>query len=161
MPEHPVHALHRAVGDLTLGIAKSMRARDARDAEMGLSEIMQQYQVRFSGVSDSAWGFAPVTLTFDFPFFYAPGQRDSDFDRPHFWYGAETTGADGTGAGIAIAFSAVVSAWVEEPKNGAIVGATVQIGVCGTVQAAYEGIAHLTFQGFSALSEDEPDFDLG
>lgn len=146
----PEGALHRAIAGMTIGVVKSTRARDARDAQMGLSEIMQQFQLEFSGVGGAAWGFATLPVVFDFPFYYAPGQRDPDFDRPHFWFGAEVTPAMGV--------SATVTGWSKDPDNGAIIAATVALGVSGP-PVAFKGIVHLTFQGFSALAEAETDLE--
>jgi hypothetical protein len=147
---HPLHALDRAMGELTLGVVKSTRKRDQRDWEMGFKELQQQFQIKINGQASEAWGFAQTTIVFDYPFFYAPAQRDSDLDRPQFWFGAELYDFPG-------AASAVVTAWEIDPTHGAVVGATVSIGVASQpgVDAPYEGVIHLTFQGFAALSEDE------
>lgn len=142
--------LERALHELTVGVTHSMRKRDERDREMGLSEIMQQFQVRISGTGGSVFGFATVQIDFDYPFHYAPGQRDPDFARPQFWFGAECTPA--------MAVSAVVSAWGDDPHNGATISCNVDIGVAGPEQS-FEGVAHLTFQGFSALAEAETDIE--
>jgi hypothetical protein len=144
----PEGVLHRAIADMTIGVVKSTRARDARDRDMGLTEIMQQFQLEFSGVGGATWGFVTLPVVFDFPFYYAPGQRDPDFDRPHFWFGAEVSPA--------VAVSATVSGWSKDPDNGAIVAATVSLGVAGPA-VAFKGVVHLTFQGFSALAEAEAD----
>lgn len=150
---NPMHALNRAMADITLGVVKSTRARDARDAEMGLTEIMQQFKVNFSGVANTGWGFAPVTIGFDFPLYSAPGQRDPQFEEPQFWFGAKVAPV--------VAVSATVSAYTVDPDNGAIIGAVVAIGVCGAAQQiTYKGVVDLTFQGFSALSEDEADINV-
>lgn len=155
MPRNPtpMHALHRAVADMTLGVAQSTRKREARDREMGFREVQQQYQIEIAGEATGVWGFAETSITFDYPFFYAPAQRDSDLDRPHFWFGAEL---DFLGA-----VSAVVTAWDTHPRTGAITGATVAVGVVtqAGAEVGYQGVVHLTFQGFAALSEDETDVE--
>jgi hypothetical protein len=148
-----MHALNRAMADITLGVVKSTRARDARDAEMGLTEIMQQFKINFSGVANTGWGFAPLVLGFDYPFYAAPGQRDPQFEEPQFWFGAKVSPV--------VAVSATVSQYTVDPDNGAIVGANIAIGVCGAIlNVPYEGVVDLTFQGFSALSEDEADVNV-
>jgi hypothetical protein len=120
---------------------------------MGLQEAMQQFQLEFSGTAELTWGFASLNLVFDFPFYYAPGQRDPDFDRPHFWFGAVVN--------TPIAVTAVVTAWSIDEDNGAVIGATVHVGVCAaTPGVAFDGVVHLTFQGFSALSEGGQDIDV-
>jgi hypothetical protein len=152
MPK-PAGAATRTMLDLSIGQANARRDREQRDRQMGLSELMQQFEIDFSGAAGTLWGFATQILIFDFPFYYAPGQRDPDFANPHFWFGAE--------ARPAVAVSVTVTDWLFDDDNGAIIGAHVAIGVCGNVPNAtpYTGTAHLTFQGFSALAEDEADFD--
>jgi hypothetical protein len=151
----PQGATARTLLNLTIGSQKAMRAREQRDREMGLSEIMQHFQIGISGVAATGWGFAQATIAFEFPFYYAPGQRDPDFPQPQFWFGAE--------AGAPVAVSAVVGEWIADEDNGATIGAKVWVGVqAAVVGVAYDGVLHLTFQGFSALSEDEVDFaDVG
>jgi hypothetical protein len=153
----PHGATTRALMGLTLLDSKAMGQRHERDRQMGLSELMQQFQYEFEGTAGTLWGFANKTIQFEFPFYYAPGQRDPDFAFPQFWFGAE--------ASPPVAVSATVTNWLTDEDNGAVVGATVAVGVCGNAAAAaYSGTVHLTFQGLSALAEDEVDFediDLG
>lgn len=147
----PRGALHRAVSDLTVGVAHAMRARDQRNREMGFAEVQQQFQVRMSGTATATVAYAITVVEFDYPFYYAPSQRDSDFSRPHFWFGAE--------ASTPISVSAVVTAWDIDPDNAAIIGASVAVGVLSQTPVAYTGVLHLTFQGFAALGEDETDIN--
>lgn len=148
-----MHALNRAMADITLGVVKSTRARDARDAEMGLTEIMQQFKINFSGIANTGWGFVSLNVGFDFPFYSAPAQRDPQFDEPQFWFGAKVFPV--------VAVSASVNSYMIDPDNGAIRGAVVAIGVCGAAQQiAYKGTVDLTWQGFSALAEDEADINV-
>lgn len=150
----PHGSLHRAVAELTVGAVRSMRAHDQRQAQMGLSEIMQQFQIEFSGEANLTWGFTnpPVTIEFDFPFYYAPGQRDPDFEHPHFWFGVELTSE------IDVAVTTYIGTWIIDEENGAVEGCTLYIGACTNDNGVpYAGIIHATFQGFSALGEDEAD----
>jgi hypothetical protein len=154
MPTRLEGATNRALLNLTLGVAKGSLERDRRDREMGLSELEQQYQVQISGTAGTRWASSTVEVSFECPFYYAPGQRDSDFDRPQFWFGAETT--------VAVAITAVVIDWQLDDDNGAVTGATVAIGVLAGGAVPFTGFAHLTFQGFSALAEDESgEIDVG
>lgn len=154
MPE-PHGSLHRAIAELTIGTVRSTREREARDREMGYAEIEQQYQFAISGtaVPSLAWTVDPIEIDFDYPFYYAPGQRDSDLDRPQFYSGVEVTPP--------VAVSIVVSSWTLDPDNGAVIGCTVNVGVVGDVTLpAYAGVVHLTFQGYGGLAEPEAEDDL-
>lgn len=143
----PRGALHRAVTDMTVGVARSMRAREQRNREMGFAEIQQQFQFKISGVAGVEWKWANLTVGFDYPFYYAPGQRDAEFSVPHFWYGAEVD--------TPVAISAAVLGWTRDSDNNAIIGSTVTVGNAGEPGAPFTGFVHLTFQGFAALGEDE------
>lgn len=145
-PGIPGGAMQRALTGLTIGVAKQMRAREQRDREMGFAEIEQQFQVKITGTAGGAFGFESATISFDYPFYYAPGQRDSELDRPHMTFGGE--------ASTAVAISAVVTGWDVDAESGAIQGAVVAIGVSGA-EVDYTGVVHLNFQGFAALGEDE------
>lgn len=150
----PQGASTRALLEITIGATKSMQARQARDAQMGLNELELQFQVKISGTATSglAWGEV-MEIPFDFPLHYAPGQRDSELVRPHFWYGVEITTA------TPVLATAVVTEWLTDEDNGATIGANVQMGVIGA--GDYAAVMHLTFQGFGALAEGEAFEDVG
>jgi hypothetical protein len=143
----------RTLLNLTLGVATSMRDREQRDTEMGLSEVVQQYQLEFSGTTTTAPTFAGASVKFDFPFHYAPGQRDTDLDRPQFSFGVE--------ADKDIIVGAVVKSWTSDEDDGSVIAAAVRVGMLGAESGlAYKGVLHLSFQGYAALAEDPDDVDV-
>lgn len=138
-----MHGGQRAITALTVGVAKSTEKRRARQAELGLGESFQQFQVPISGTAGTLPAFTNVSVDFDYPFHYAPGQRDSDLEVPHAGFGAE--------ADEQIMFGATVIAWVIDDGNGAYTGATVAISaMAADDDTSFTGSVHLTFQGFSA-----------
>lgn len=145
MPK-PSGSLPRIMAELSLGSNRRMRQRERRDLDMGFSEVVQQYQINIEGEPGGAFGFASVDVSFAYPFYYAPAQRDSDLDVPHMTFGGE--------ASTDLAMSAVVTSWDRDADNDAINGATVCVGVLGASET-YTGVVHLSFQGFAALGEDE------
>lgn len=150
----PQGATTRALLDISIGVTKSMQTRQALDAQMGLDELELQFQVKISGTATGtlSWGEV-MEIPFDFPLHYAPGQRDSELIRPHFWYGAEIITAS------PVLVTAVVSDWLTDEDNGATVGAKVRMGVIGA--SDFEAVVHLTFQGFGSLAEGEAFEDVG
>lgn len=149
MSEHdgtPEGAVGRLLHDITIGTIQAVRSKDASDAQNEMREIEQQFQVAISGVAGAVPAFEGATLQFDVPFYYAPGQRDSDLEFPHFTYGSHTNPAVGV--------HATVSEWVHDETNGSVIGAVVQIGAVGLGEE-FTGFAHLTFQGFGALAEED------
>lgn len=142
----PLHEAGRAIADLTLGVVKSTAARAAVDQELALTETDQQYQIPVSGTARTVAGFGVLAITFDYPFYYAPGQRDSDLERPHMVYGAECDAF--------VVLHAHVQDWDIESATGAIVGATVVVACLSAADIDFTGKLHLTFQGFSSPNDD-------
>jgi hypothetical protein len=155
----PEGALSRALVEITVGTERRRRARAQRDTEMRLSELEQQFQFEFSGTANTQWAFASADIVFEFPFFYAPAQRDPDFDRPHFWFGGDLAPELAASPTAPIAMSAVVTGWLTDEHTGAVIGATVAIGVAAGAATPFNGLVHLTFQGYSGLDEDEVDIE--
>lgn len=146
----PMHKLHRAMEDLTLNIQAAIRDRDERNYELGMVEHEEQIQIPIGGPINGL-GFQTFEVEFDSPFFYAPAQRDSDLERPHFSFGYETE--------TDVVISCRVAAWTDKETNGATIGATVGVAVLSTSDVTFEGVLHLTFKGFAALEETEGDED--
>lgn len=140
--QRPIHAGLRAIADLTVGVAKSTEARRRREAELGLTESWQQFHVPLSGSAGTLPSFVYVDVEFDYGFHYAPGQRDSDLERPHFSFGSECDGEVDLGANV--------SEWNVDSDTGAYLGATVRLSAIAADETSFTGTAHLTFQGFSA-----------
>jgi hypothetical protein len=152
MPKRPRHAAQRAISDLTLGVAKSRQRKLQRDAEMGLRERLLQYQSVISGQATPGIAYAEVSVDFDYDFYYAPGNRDSDLARPQFWFGLEVNKQ--------VLASAQVRSWVDDDNTGATIGAVVELAIMATVLTKYSGVLHMTFQGYGALNDgDSPDIN--
>lgn len=145
-PRRPSHIAQRSISDLTLGASKARDRVIRRNKEMGLSEVMLQFQTPVSGTAAGSVGFATTTLTFDYNFYYAPGNRDSDLERPQFWFGVEIDGE--------VFVSCAVTSWETDVDTGATTGATVRLGVMsGGDIADFTGVLHSTFQGFGAIND--------
>lgn len=145
----PSGGMQRALREILVGSQRTRAAREARDRETRFTETDQQFQVPINGTGHALPGFTEVEVAFDHPFYYAPGQRDADFETPHL---------SGVGGEInqPLLIGASVKQWVVDDDNGGITGAVVRIAVYGSAEAVeYEGVAHLTFQGFASLAEDE------
>lgn len=141
----PIGALRRAMDGLTIGITRAQESRRERDRQMGIGEIDLQYQIEISGYAGVLPGFTVIDIDFDHDFFYAPGQRDATHEMPHFTFGAVVT------PGVMV--TAHVNEWKTDERTGAIVGASVGIGAIGV--GRYSGHAHLNFQGYGDLREQD------
>jgi hypothetical protein len=160
----PQGSTQRTLADLTIGNIKSMQQHAERTAELSLQETTQQYQFEISGTASTGLAWATMTVTFDYEVYYAPGQRDSDLDRPHFYFGAEIAPPiadppEDHPEPVPVAVLATVTRWLINDDNGAIIGAHVAVG-CFTDHdgVPFTGLVHLSFQGFSALVDVEADF---
>jgi hypothetical protein len=160
----PRGATHRMLADLTIGGIKSMQQRAARTAEISLQETTQQYQFEIEGTAGTGLAWASVVVTLDYEFYSAPGQRDSDLDRPQFYFGAEVAPPIDEPAGDhpepePVAVIATVTRWLINEDNGAITGANVSVGCFADREGApFTGLVHLSFQGFTALVDTETDY---
>lgn len=145
-----MHQLQRAMSEITLQAVQSTRERDARDYQMGLGEHEEQFQIPLTGTAGRTPGFAEIEIGFDHHFFYAPAQRDSDLDRPHFTFGSECAEP--------VIIQACVKEWNIRESNGAIRGATLRVSVMAAGTVAFEdAVLNVTFQGFAALDEVETE----
>lgn len=150
--QRPIHSAQRAINDITLGVAKATRRRQERIAELGLREEDQQYQIAVSGTAGNALGVGSLSVVFDFPFHFAPGQRDSDLEVPHMTFGAECDAL--------VQLGAFVLGWLQDSGTGAFVGANLAVScIAPTAGVDFTGKLHVTFQGFSG-PDDSSDVDI-
>lgn len=139
-------AVERLVAGLTIGVHQAVRRKDKADRENGLREMDLQFQITFSGTASGVPAFEDITLNFDYGFFYAPSQRESNLEYPHFTYGSHTTPAVGV--------HATVKEWLKDETNGSIIGAVLSIGAVGE-ETDFKGVVHATFQGLGMLLEED------
>jgi hypothetical protein len=148
------HDLDRVLAGLTIGVVRGKESADTRRREMSLGETMLQFQVPINGEGGTQVATDSFDLDFDTPFHFAPGQRDSDFDTPQYTAGVQLDG----GAGVNV--DVHVRAWKRDPDTDAVTGATVEVSTVapGTLEPVpFNGLCHLTFQGYGALHEDESE----
>lgn len=146
------HDLQRSLHALTIGVVRSTQRRAARRNAEGLREFEYQVQIPISGQADTEAGWDVHEVAFASPFYYAPGNRASDFDVPQLRSGASLDAE--------VMVSVHVSDWKRDVERSAVVGALVKIGVAapGTAVAIdYSGVVHLTFQGYGALDDAEDE----
>lgn len=132
--------MQRALTELTIGAARAGREQERRIRDMSAAELDLQFQYEISGTAENGWGFVSLTVNFDVSFYYAPGQRDNDLEHPHMTFGAE--------ADVPVGVTAVVTSWLEDVDNGAILGCTVAVGVISDSHRPFTGKVNLNFQGY-------------
>jgi hypothetical protein len=145
----PIHSAQRQVQALTLGVAKSQRKVRERERELGFAETEQQYQFPISGYVGPTAAFITTEILFDFPFYYAPGQRDSDLEKPQMRQGFESPDN--------VMITIGVREWNVNEDTGGVIGATLVIGVLAAVAVTFTATGHAEFQGFSAPDDHLDD----
>lgn len=144
MPTPSGH-LARALRGLTVDAVRAQRARTSLDRTMGANELDLQYQVDVSGQADSYVALTVVEIDFEVDFYYAPGNRDSDLQRPHMTCGGE--------ADSQVILGATVVAWHDNALTGAIQGADVAVSVHAPSLTDFKGKVHLNFQGWGMVRD--------
>lgn len=159
-PERPLHqaprpsgALSRSLSALTVGAIQKQQARRDELAYTKLGEMEQQLQVPITGAVTSAVTSAQIPVDWPYPFVYAPGQRDSSLEKPHFNFGLEMV----SGYGVII-FPTVVG-W-HLSGEGFYMGAYIGIQAWfpnARKKQKFSAVLHATFTGYGAPQVDEGD----
>lgn len=143
--------LDRSIDALTAGLLGGQAARKRQLAYSAAREVEQQVRVPLSGEAGSGWGTTDKTVGFVLPFVYAPDQRGVPFETPHFSYGVEM----GVGTIVPIVIHAHVLHWIQNDSSW-ITGARMRFmaQAAGEEVIKFSAMAHLTFQGWAAESEE-------
>lgn len=146
--------LKSALEGITIGVVTDLEDfRKLRSVD-GLIEMEEQVRLEFSGRAEEFASWTEEDIGFANHFVDATGQRDSPFDTPQFYYGAEQETPTPVGV------LATVMRWRTNNRNE-IVGARMAIGVLATDRAVrVRGLIHLTFQGYGYAPTAVPE-DMG
>lgn len=147
-------ALSRSIAALAFDTAEKIKESDEDRARESLAEYMQQFQIPVKGTIGGTPGWANIDLDFDIPMLKSASQRSVPFEYPTISLGyAIETGMDGI-------LTAYVRSWKED--EAVVNGALVRVGLYApeaTVEVAFSGTLHMTFQGFGAVRDDIDDSD--
>lgn len=147
-------ALSRSIAALAFDTASKFKEDEEDRVRESLAEYMQQFQVPIKGTIGGTPGWANLDLDFDIPMLKSPAQRAVPFEYPTISTGyAIETGVDGI-------LTAYVRRWKEDEAE--VNGALVRVGLYApesTVEVAFAGTLHMTFQGFGAVRDDIDDAD--
>lgn len=144
----------RVMQGLSIGTVQETTRRAEKARELGLREIEVQFQIPVAGSAGTVIEWDSSSCDFDYPFYYAPGARDSDLDTPQMLYGAVIE------SGSPVVLTACVTAWKQDESDDSYIGATLAIGAYspGVAEAvSFGGSLHVSFQGYGALLEDETE----
>lgn len=132
----------RAVRGLTLGVSSAMkRAKEQRELE-GLADTEENIKVDVVGRAEEFPIWTQVHIEFETVFIDASGQRDTEFDRPHFTYGAVVE------KGGPLGIIACVTSW-DVNNRDEVTGCVLGISAIATDQGRrFQGELHARFQGY-------------
>lgn len=137
----------RAVRGLTLGVMKAAdRAREQRELE-GLADVEENIKIDVAGRAEEFAAWTRLAIDFETVFIDASGQRDTEFDRPHFTYGAAIT------KGGPVGLLACVTDW-EVNERDEVTGCIIAISAIATdTSRTFQGELHAKFQGYGAPAD--------
>ena len=146
----PQGSVERVLAHIGVRTHQRIRAKDRRNERNAGRELELQYQYEISGTATVApvWMELPA-INFDYSLHYAPGQRESTLEEPHFTYGSKTNPPVG--------IHATVKEWLQDENTGAVVGAIVAVAALAGGSTPFKGKVHLTFQGFGTLNEEDEE----
>lgn len=147
-------SLERALADITIGVAQSRERRGKKLDYTAGHEMEQQIRMPIAGEAGNGWGHTDHGVGFKFPFVWLPAQRGAPFRTPHFSYGIEHQG----GTVQLVLIHASVLRW-NINSSSRVLGARIRYAASapmleGESAVPFTAIAHLTFQGWAAPSEE-------
>lgn len=158
MPKPTLGGVRDSIDALQIGTVRGINARQRQRELEGLMEREDQFAIEVSGRGEEFPSWTTVTLNFDVHFVDATGQRDADFDRPIFSYGAYIP------VGGPVGLLACVTRW-DIGKQNETTGCQLAIGAVATDQARkFRGEIHAVFQGYGAPKDaygDGANQDIG
>ena len=157
-------ALARSIRQLTIGVVRDVdRRRSGREAN-ALAEREEQFQIAVSGTATDYPLWVTAELSLATAFSIATGARDSTLQRPQVAVGFELTSVmrenddrewEPVTAGVLV--SAVVRDYHFDAAH-ALDRAVVLIGATAPGdELRFTGFVHITFQGYGAPREMQPD----
>lgn len=132
----------RAVRGLTLGVlTASARAKEQRQLE-GLAETEENVKIDVVGRAEEFPIWTRLHIDFETVFIDASGQRDTEFDRPHFTYGAVVH------KGGPVGILSCVLQW-DVNNRDEVTGCIIAISAIATDHGRrFQGELHARFQGY-------------
>jgi hypothetical protein len=154
MMGRPGRQLARSLTALTIGTVKAQEARERELGPLRLQELTQEVQVPLTGKATETPGSETVNVKWPYPFVYAPAQRDSPLENPHFSFGVESLSPSAPAIVIP-----QVTRWLRS-EEGFAVGAAVLLTAWlpgASAPTDYRSLVHLTFTGYGAPIAEEDD----
>lgn len=145
-----------SMNSMTIGAVRSIEGARAQRALEGLAEREEQMKIAVSGQAEEFNSWTTVEIEFETVFVDATGQRDSDFTRPHFYYGSYVP------VGGPVGLVACVTEWKTSDRNETW-GCNLAIGCqASDVARKFQGELHAVFQGYGVPADiyDMTNFDV-
>lgn len=144
--------LERVLDGMTVGLLTDQHSRHVQLAHAAGEEVEQQVRVGVQGEVGNGWSNVDRDVFWTLPFIWAPAQREVPYRTPHFSYGIEMR----TGTKELVIVNAHVIKWITNDSS-LVEGATIRFAASApNTNAAFKfsAVAHLTFQGYAAETEE-------
>jgi hypothetical protein len=93
------HLLQRSVRKLAVDLVRDSDKRHTANADTVLAEREEQVQLEVRGTATATMAFTTIDVPFQQCFSRSNSRRNSQFDRPHVWFGFELLSATEVPAG--------------------------------------------------------------
>lgn len=144
--------VERVLDSLTVGLLTDKAARDRQLEHSAAREVEQQVRCGIQGELGNGWSHVDRDVYWTLPFIWAPAQREAPYKTPHFSYGIEMR----TGTQALVVVHAHVLKWIVN-NSSLVEGATIRFAASAPTSSsalAFSAVAHLTFQGYAAETEE-------
>ena len=140
--------LQRAIKTLVVAPIAGYHGRERYRQVEGNGERIQEVSFTARGTATPRIHWSSYEVTFGDPFYYAPGQRDNNFDTPVFGYGVLGTWK--------VMVDVKVEAWTRSDPELWFTGAILRVGIHTPEQRRLYGTCeiHCRFTGYGGPSED-------
>jgi hypothetical protein len=146
--------IHRSVSAMAFRLTEQIQAKAHQADDYALREVELQYQIDITGQAGPFAEWQEISIAFDEILYDAPGQRNSDNDEPHVWFGKVIDTAQ------PVFIDAHVSDW-DINDSGHTTGVTVRVGVFDLGKpdeqqdTYFSGRLHVTIQGLGAPDDQQ------
>jgi hypothetical protein len=158
------HRLARSIRRLAIGVVRDVETRRTGRAANTVDEREEQFQIAISGTATDYPFWQAVELPLLTAFTIATGSRDSTLQRPQASFGYELTAVqriNDENVWEPVSDGVILSAAVRDyhfDAAHAIDRVTVLLAaIAPGDELQFTGFVHVTFQGFGAPRETQPD----
>jgi hypothetical protein len=158
------HALGRSIRRLAIGMVRDVDQRRTMKSQNTLDEREEQFQIAVSGTATDYPLWSAIDLGLDTAFSIATGNRNSTLQRPQLSFGYELTAVLRQNDALVwepvsdgVILSAVLRDYHFDSAHTLDRATVLLCAIAPGDELQFTGFVHVTFQGFGAPRETQPD----